>query len=344
MTDGTMYENILKHICVKQWVLDVARYSVASSCHSHNSNVLHSHSTADTRYTITRYTRRMKMSEDIVLVVLCGWAGSQARHLKNYQALMEQVIGNVAATLSEPRQSRLSWKNSPRTNICPEVVTVSASLPVEYIFSPVEWPRRVWTRDNVLKNIERYLEEYDACGRRTRILVYAFSNGGGFVVEQLYKMLSKEDRLGVQERIKGILFDSAPGYDVGGRMGKRVLQEVLGTSHWYSKVGVEIAHSCQRVLAKMLSPQRQDVYWDIMQDIHWCPILYIYSEDDHLCDADKLYALILEKIRRGHRVKRVCWEQSKHCAHYIKHRQGYTNAIRDFLVTNDILFKPISKL
>jgi hypothetical protein len=258
--------------------------------------------------------------------------------LKKYEALIEELIG---ASMSQ-RASRFSRKKNEIS--VPRVVTLSSSLPVKYIFSPVEWPRAVWTRDTVLKKIQEHVEEHDRCGVRTNIIIYAFSNGGGFVVEQLYKMLGQEDRLGIRERVKGILFDSAPGYDVGGRMGKRVLQEVLGISHWYSRAGVEIAYGCQRVLAKILSPQRQDIYWDIMKDIHWCPILYLYSEDDHLCDADNLYALILEKIRRGHTVKRVCWEESTHCAHYKRHKEGYRNAIRDFLATYDVPGGAHSKL
>jgi len=270
-------------------------------------------------------------NSNVVLVVLCGWAGSHVRHLKKYESLMEELVGEGVTQ----RASRFSRKIRDISK--PQVVTLSCSLPVEYIFSPVEWPRTAWTRDTVLKKIQEHVEEHDRCGVRTSIILYAFSNGGGFVVEQLYKMLREEDRLGLRERVKGILFDSAPGYDVGGRMGKRVLQEVIGTSHWYSRVGIEIAHGCQRVLAKILSPQRQEVYWGIMQDIHWCPILYLYSEDDHLCDPNSLYALIIEKIRRGHSVKRVCWEESTHCAHYVRHRQGYRNAIRDFLATYDVV-------
>lgn len=283
-------------------------------------------------------TRVEEVKNGVVLVVLCGWAGSQARHLKKYETLMEEVIGENVSR----RSSRFSRKSNDISR--PRVVTLSSSLPVQHIFSPLEWPREVWTRDNVLQKIERHVEEHDRRGESTSIILYIFSNGGGFVLEQLYKMLVRQDRLGLRERVKGILFDSAPGYDVGGTMGKRVLEEVVGTSHWYSRFGIEIAYGCQRVLAKMLSPHRQDMYWSIMQDIHWCPILYVYSEDDHLCDANRLYALIIEKIRRGHAVKRVCWEESTHCAHYMRHRQGYRNAIRDFLMTCDGLAEMTSKL
>lgn len=275
--------------------------------------------------------------DDVVLVVVCGWAGSQERHLEKYKSLVETVIANVSKAR---RSSRLSWKNIGRQTVLdgsPKVVTICGSLPVEYIFSPLEWPRRTWTRDTILKEMERHVIANDAGGVQTKIILYAFSNGGGFVVEQLYKILLEQDTLGLKERIKGLIFDSAPGYDRGGRMGKRVLQEVMGTTHWYSRFGIEIVHSCQRALARMLSPERQDVYWSIMRDINWCPILYVYSEDDHLCDPDMLYALIMEKIKRGHKVKQVCWEESQHCGHYVKHTNAYRNAVEDFFSMRGVL-------
>ena len=267
------------------------------------------------------------LSSDRVLVVLFGWAGSQERHLKKYEALVKTEVSNILG-LDRSNQSphRIVGANDSR------VMVLSSSLPVKFIFSPIDWPRRSWTNGKIMTEILNGMRhDGDNIDYNTKLILYAFSNGGGFVIEQLYKLMADGAPYeGVRKCIKGIIFDSAPGY-MSNVMSKRVLRQVIGEKSLMARVGVKIAHSCQSALAHVVNPRRAETYWQVMQDIDWCPILYFYSEDDHLCDADMLFRLILDKINHGHPVEQMCWDVSAHCGHYALHPEEYRSALRTFL-------------
>jgi pimeloyl-ACP methyl ester carboxylesterase len=268
------------------------------------------------------------LSSDRVLVVLFGWAGSQERHLKKYEALVKAEVGNILG---------LDVPNDHISNGIPGasdsgVVVLSSCLPVKYIFSPIDWPRRSWTNGKIMKEIlDGMRHGGDTIDYNTKLILYAFSNGGGFVIEQLYRLMAEGGQYeGVRKCIKGIIFDSAPGY-MSSVMSERVLRQVIGEKSRMARIGVKIANAFQSALAHAVNPRRAETYWRVMQDIDWCPILYLYSEDDHLCDADMLFRLILDKINRGHSVERVSWDVSAHCGHYALHPEEYRSALRNFL-------------
>jgi hypothetical protein len=161
--------------------------------------------------------------------------------------------------------------------------------------------------------------------------VHAFSNGGGYVVEQLYKLYGLYQGQRELPPVRGIVFDSAPGYD-GGEMGKRVLEEVLGTDAWYRRAGIRLLHGSQRLVARVMDSRRQEEYWKCMVDIGaWCPTLHLYSMDDPLCDPEKLYELVMAKVDRGMDVSHRCWDVSAHCGHYKLHKAEYEEAVSAFV-------------
>lgn len=246
------------------------------------------------------------MGEDVILV-LCGWAGSRDKHLLVYEELLRRILSQIY------KQAR--------------VQSIRCSLPIHLIFSPVESLRTAWVREHVVRPIEECAKSPAASSSKV-VLVQAFSNGGGFVVEQLYKLYGQSSRL---PRIAGIVFDSSPGYD-GGSMGKRVLEEVIGTGSWYQRVGIHILHGSQRMAGRLLNSSRQRDYWKAMKDVGTlCPTLHLYSMDDHLCDPDKLYELIMDKVGSGMDVQHFCWDVSAHCRHYQLHKADYEAAMSIFV-------------
>ena len=253
---------------------------------------------------------------DTVIVILCGWAGSQEKHLLLYEELLRRIL------LRSCKVAR--------------VESIRCSLPLHLVFSPVEFPRTAWVKDHVMRPLRACVSRLDR-SERAMVVVQAFSNGGGFVVEQLYNLyqLYQTHGPGGDQRlppIGGIVFDSAPGYD-GGEMGEKVLAEVLGTGSWYQRAGVRVLHGTQRFAARLLHGSRQRDYWRVMTEIgDWCPTLHLYSMDDHLCDPDKLNELIMSKVGRGMDVEHRCWEVSAHCGHYKFHKDEYEDALSCFLV------------
>ena len=255
---------------------------------------------------------------DAVILVLCGWAGSQEKHLLVYEALLRRVLSE--------------------TNKTAHIEAIRCSLPLRLIFSPVESYRTSWVLDNVIIPLQSCVERLQGTSRAPRVLVHAFSNGGGFVVEQIVKLYDDPKRSGQSHRrlpqlppIAAIIFDSAPGYD-GGEMGQRVLAEVLGTDSWYQRAGIRVAHATQRLVAHVINSNRQKDYWQLMVDVgELCPTLHLYSKDDHLCDAGKLHELIMTKINRGMDVQYRCWDVSRHCSHYRLHQAEYEESVTAFL-------------
>ena len=288
-------------------------------------------------------------SSDVILV-LCGWAGSQEKHLSIYEELLRRVLSRTV----------------PGVRVAS---AIRCSLPLRLIFSPVESPRTSWVVENVMEPLRSCAEDLQSSS--PTVLVHAFSNGGGFVVEQMVKLYEREELRANPDRIRlppigGIIFDSAPGYD-GGEMGERVLAEVLGTGAWYQRAGIRVAHASQRLAARLINSNRQKDYWKLMTDIGGgylvfgivgslsaltaldaldaltaltarmhrsigrCPTLHLYSMDDPLCDPDRLYELIMAKLDRGMDVQHRCWDVSGHCAHYKLHKGEYEEAVSAFL-------------
>lgn len=59
--------------------------------------------------------------------------------------------------------------------------------------------------------------------------------------------------------------------------------------------------------------------------------LYLYSDDDHLCDAGKLKQLIAARRAAGRAVVEKRWQQSRHVAHLRAHPEEYRQAVLGFL-------------
>jgi len=69
-----------------------------------------------------------------------------------------------------------------------------------------------------------------------------------------------------------------------------------------------------------------------MRDLDVGPCLYLYSDDDQLCDAEKLSELIESRRAAGQDVVSIRWETSEHCGHLKHHRTQYMETLRRFLI------------
>lgn len=109
------------------------------------------------------------------LVVCLGWFGADDRHLAKYCALLARSGYPI----------------------------LRGTLPGAAVFSPFAWPRRRFAR--------RLLDAIDATvdpSSSQRIVFYVFSNGGGFVLEQLTALLRDDPaRAALRARVAGCVFD-----------------------------------------------------------------------------------------------------------------------------------------
>jgi dienelactone hydrolase len=237
---------------------------------------------------------------DAPVVALMGWAGAGDRALGKYAAL-------------------LAARGFP---------TVRSALPLGRLFAPSEAPRRAWAAA-----LADFLADAVGVPPR-RVVLYAFSNGGGFVVEQLSLLAATERYSWLGPAVAGVVFDSAPGY-MSAALAARVADEASPPGSW-RRAALRARLAASRVLTPLLTGDRPRLYWARMRALAFGaapppPLLFLYSADAPLCDAARLEALIGEHRAAGRRVRAVRWAVSKHVGHLARHRAEYEAALLGFL-------------
>ena len=112
-------------------------------------------------------------------------------------------------------------------------------------------------------------------------------------------------------------------------MAPKVIREVAPAG--IIREGAVLFEYVTRLMCRVVDPKRQTNFWETMIDLDWCPMLYLYSQDDHLCDASMIHRLVEEKRRKGrHRVFSKCWNASRHCSHLMMHPEEYRQQIGNF--------------
>lgn len=242
------------------------------------------------------------------VVVIGGWAHAQDRHL--------QKFADLVASYGYP--------------------SVRSILPITSIFSPVPWPRRRWAEELI-----DFLRRQGLSPPRP-IIFYSFSNGGAFVLEQVKRLAEAEADNGGRDKFAfvkthtvGFVFDSAPAYMHLGA-GMRVLNTSMPDAGLFQKTLLRLelwaGGAFRRLTALGGRPAPDGGFWEEMKTLDWkCPFLFLYSEDDPLCDSAALDTLIEKKRQMGQDISMLKWKVSGHCAHLKHHREEYVEALITFL-------------
>lgn len=237
-------------------------------------------------------------NDALPVIVLLGWVGAQrdGALLKYADFLAEQGYPSVRSV-----------------------------QPTGTAFSPFERARRSWALA-----LLAYLRSQQLWPQR-RLVLYAFSNGGAFVVEQLL-LLAEQDKRFAQLRasIAAFVFDSAPAH-----MKPDSLQRVLSEAE-PPGVGRSLRLAYFAAASRLAGAERRrHDFWANMLRLGgpgWDrPQLFLYSADDHLCDGAKLDELVGAKRAAGQRVSARRWQRSQHCGHFRRHREEYSQLLLDFL-------------
>ncbi|KAL4451602.1 hypothetical protein ABPG75_007264 [Micractinium tetrahymenae] len=237
-------------------------------------------------------------NDELPVIVLLGWVGAQrdGALLKYADFLAEQGYSSVRSV-----------------------------QPTGTAFSPFERTRRSWALA-----LLSYLQAQQLWPQR-RLVLYAFSNGGAFVVEQLMLLAEQDKRFSqLRPSIAALVFDSAPAH-----MKPDSLQRVLSEAE-----PPGLARSLRAAYFSAASwllgaERRRRAFWANMLRLGgpgWgLPQLFLYSADDHLCDGAKLDELVAAKRAAGQRVSARRWQHSQHCGHFRRHREEYSQLLLDFL-------------
>ena len=185
-------------------------------------------------------------------VVVLGWLGAQDKHLKKYSDLLEEA-GFATGRSIAPKSVLFGTRASQRTYA---LQVLSATLADSAPALPIAF--------------------------------YIFSNGGAFVYRAMLSWLVSDPAFAdVRARHRATCFDSAPCY-LHPDLGARALSENVR-----SPVGKALIR-CLFSLFAIVSSGFGSVdlageYWrELRDDPLQAPTLYLYSEDDPLCDPQKL--------------------------------------------------------
>ncbi|KAK9795203.1 hypothetical protein WJX73_008510 [Symbiochloris irregularis] len=234
---------------------------------------------------------KLAANEDSPLIILLGWHGCKDRYLSKYGSLV----------------SDLGYSQ------------LRAILPSEHIWWPWDGGRTKFTR--MLMDV---LLDTGLCPRR-QVVLYAFSNGGAFVIEEMYKLFRSTTKYhAVQRSISGLVFDSAPSYLYASTLHQSSVVSVRGGyARWmwpllsavvWLLVGLTLFMSG---LLDGWRPTRRVQYWNWFKTVDFkVPQLWLYAAGDPLCDCAQLEKLIAARKARGDAVQSHRWQDSEHVGHY----------------------------
>uniref|UniRef100_A0A336LWL4 CSON003500 protein n=1 Tax=Culicoides sonorensis TaxID=179676 RepID=A0A336LWL4_CULSO len=243
-------------------------------------------------------------SHDYVpVVIILGWAGCQDKYLQKYSKIYEDKAFITIRCCTAVKN--VFWDKAGMCDIAQRIVKLIRDMKLE------EHP----------------------------IFLHAFSNGGAFLYEHVSLLLRQGER---PITLKGVIFDSAPGE----RRVKNlflVMQEIFGRT---PVIGPIIASLIFGILLFLYTLQMfyynvkeklcghtpgSDPYRALLIEDTKYPILIFYSKKDHLISYDDVeyYANYRENL--GINVTKMCFDDTAHVKHYLKHPEVYVNSIQKFM-------------
>ncbi|CAI4230019.1 unnamed protein product [Auanema sp. JU1783] len=189
---------------------------------------------------------------------------------------------------------------------------------------------------------------------RCPIIVHIFSMNGVRALISLWKWTEAEQREDLRKRIKGVVFDSAPGMTQAGPCAHAVVQSTppLDGLEWidqefrrkYIKAMYKLRNFIANPLCYVYPPIRahlsQFYYLQTYVNLPG-PQLYIFSENDTMVKHKYIDRFMQNEMRQGKDVKFLRFTDSKHVKHLLEHPQEYSEACIDLMNrTEKSLLKP----
>lgn len=265
------------------------------------------------------------------LVVLAGWLGSQPRALRRYEALYHKLGFQVLTQIPSP------W-----------MVALSTRREMIDVMPPDQWPRNKRLRPDDMQSLAWEVLRVVHLSQCSLYLFHGFSNGGGFLWEQLRRILQANDNTNttafdpdarrvlkdLKQKLKGIVFDSSPCYYHPGDVYK-----ALSHCSWQERVEVYMRLFAEKATKNQhvqlaIETKRAEEYFESMKHDSWnLPQLYLCSRTDSLTPIGPLRELI--RHRKAHLGRTLIftreWEVSPHCCHLLTHPREYETAVESFV-------------
>ncbi|XP_028814723.1 uncharacterized protein LOC114767274 [Denticeps clupeoides] len=166
------------------------------------------------------------------------------------------------------------------------------------------------------------------------LLVHALSIGGYTFAQLLVHVAKDVQRYqGLLQRIHGHVYDSL----VMGSLDRMAIGVAKNTVPRFAG----LVKSASLLYFRVFKRQTVD-YFNMGVDAFWespvtAPALFFYSQNDDLCDWEKLEELIGRWSDRGVSVQSRKWAESVHAAHLHVHSEEYLSTLNGFLQTLDMV-------
>ncbi|XP_012274267.1 transmembrane protein 53 [Orussus abietinus] len=234
------------------------------------------------------------------VVVLLGWAGCQDKYLAKYSAMYEEK----------------------------SCITLRYTAPVECLF---------WRRDrmpSIGKRLVQVIVEKSL--NKHPIFFHVFSNGGAFLYQHVsFAMLRTDTPL----KVKGVIFDSAPGERRLTSLFKAI-SVILGG---HPLTNLPMSFFITVFLSMLWFYEVVSQTWKkngcpiltnpiaLAEEVHSWPQLFLYSNADTLIPASDVEKFAKRRAERGVRVQMVLFTDSPHVKHYAVYREVYVSTICSFM-------------
>jgi hypothetical protein len=274
------------------------------------------------------------------IVVLIGWWGAKPRQLQKYADIYSGDDLHTSDSSISPKS----------------IITLSGVADPRALMIKNDAVLRDYAQKG-LGDVARLLQQHP----RLPVVFHVFSNGGGFVWEQMEQIIKEHEeeeqahQVGaamdteqtplhrnsnlslVRRSIRGQIFDSCPAYPSwnatmaaleGSGLGSKsyVVLIVLKTflSVWYA-----LESTCNWICRK---PHRMMKYWNQLLDSELGPRqAFIYSTSDHVTDSTELEAFMDHRRSRGSKISVLKLHDSNHVQHFREHPHLYKHFVQKFM-------------
>ena len=269
-------------------------------------------------------------------VVILGWLGSQSKHLRRYESLYHGF--EVFSRIATPAQVIRALLTRPET-----LLQSPRTWPYSYTSSSVssDLMPRTETVDDLAWEILAKMDESNA----PVFFLHLFSNGGGLVWESLARIFAAShafpgpvrQRLNsIESRIAGIVVDSAPALEMDrlfDALAHVPPSDQLRTLLQAEPSWLYLWWRWNSPATMDLLNQRRTAYLNIWMEnpvTLRIPTLFFYCENDPLAES-KSIDRIVKHLPNAHG---ICWKDSIHCGHLLRHGDEYTTALNKFVQTH----------
>jgi len=234
------------------------------------------------------------MGEEKVLVVLFGWMGAHTKHVQKYA----------------------DWWSGFGCD-----TTITCGTAVSTFFPP----QTKKAAHRVVKKMHEYVNNNPNC----TIIFHGFSNGGGFVIAQVLRMLEEKNNAQIRSRVKFHVLDSQLDiYLMSGLRAFRALRLPIYINLFFHAIFPVIM-----LLAWLFK------FYDTNMNAYTLrktPTHVMYSTADAICKPHEIEYFI--EYLRSHSIPTTShkFHDSPHVTHFRLHPEEYETSVLEFLASNGL--------